>query len=195
MQKPRDRPLRDRHLLGGQHRLELSQRDIRLLRYQVPDQFLVRRQRISLIRPEFGRTDAFRGGASGSLRQSSCSLPVAPQFRGSSRHPALPQLRVHVDPLNAASPPHTGLPSSTILESDSCRRGNPSRLILFGKCSNSPISARGPDQKLVRHVVSSHRKSRQTLYSLRIARARGLPTRLGRPEHGCHKRNIQNRPW
>jgi len=63
MQKPGDRRLRDRHLLGGQHRLELSQRDIRLLRYQVPDQFLVRRQRISLIPPEFGRTDAARFAA------------------------------------------------------------------------------------------------------------------------------------
>jgi len=60
MQKPGDRRLRDRHLLGGQHRPEFSQRDVRLLRHQVPDEFLVRRQRISLIPTKFGRTDATR---------------------------------------------------------------------------------------------------------------------------------------
>jgi len=39
-------------------------------------------------------------------------------------------------PKCTASPSHTGLPSSTILESDSCPQGNPARVILFGKCSS-----------------------------------------------------------
>src|ERR1700694_3343176 len=53
----------------------------------------------------------------------------------------MPQLRVPADLLNTASPPHTGLPSSTILESDSCPQGNPARFILFGKCSKPSLAA------------------------------------------------------
>src|SRR5260370_26945 len=47
-----------------------------------------------------------------------------------------PQLPAHAAPLNTASPPHPGLPSSTILEYDSCPQANPARFILVGKCSN-----------------------------------------------------------
>src|SRR5271165_1983244 len=57
MQKSGDRRPTDRHFLRRQNGLDLSQRDVRLLRHQLPDQFLVRSQRISLISAEFGRTD------------------------------------------------------------------------------------------------------------------------------------------
>ena len=57
MQKSGDRRLTDRHFLLRQNGLDLSQRDIRLLRHQLPDQFLVPSQRISLVSAEFGRTD------------------------------------------------------------------------------------------------------------------------------------------
>src|ERR1700686_1899240 len=60
MQKSGDRRLTDRHLLRRQNGLELSQRNIRLFRHQLPDQLFVRRQRISLVPAEFGRTDAAR---------------------------------------------------------------------------------------------------------------------------------------
>jgi hypothetical protein len=57
MQKSGDRRLTDRHFLLRQNGLDLSQRDIRLLRHQFPDQLLVRRQSISLVPAEFCRTD------------------------------------------------------------------------------------------------------------------------------------------
>src|ERR1700693_4013872 len=60
MQESEDRRLTDRHHLLRQNGLELCQRDIRLLRHQLPDQFLVRGQSISLVPAEFGRTDAAR---------------------------------------------------------------------------------------------------------------------------------------
>src|ERR1039458_5023774 len=60
MQESEDRRQTDRHLLLRQNGLELCQRDIRLLRHQLPDQFLVRSQSISLVAAEFGRTDAAR---------------------------------------------------------------------------------------------------------------------------------------
>src|SRR5450755_3649557 len=60
MQKSGDRRLTDRHFLRRQNGLELSQRDIRLLRHQLPDQFLVRRQSVPLVPAEFGRTNAAR---------------------------------------------------------------------------------------------------------------------------------------
>src|ERR1022692_3425132 len=60
MQESEDRRLTDRHLLLRQKGLELCQRDIRLLRHQLPDKFLVRSQSIPLVPAEFGRTDAAR---------------------------------------------------------------------------------------------------------------------------------------
>src|SRR5450756_3103992 len=49
MQESGDRRLTDRHLLLRQKGLDLCQRDIRLLRHQLPDQFLVRGQSISCL--------------------------------------------------------------------------------------------------------------------------------------------------
>src|SRR5229473_5733443 len=60
MQKSGDRRLTNRHFLRRQYGLELSQRDIRLLCHQLPDQVLVRRQSIPLVSAEFGRNDTAR---------------------------------------------------------------------------------------------------------------------------------------
>src|SRR5450830_1268447 len=60
MQESGDRRLTDCHPLLRQNGLELCQRDIRLLHHQLPDQFLVRGQSISLVSAEFGRTNAAR---------------------------------------------------------------------------------------------------------------------------------------
>src|ERR1700694_4626931 len=60
MQESGDRRLTDRHLFLRQNALKSSQRDIRLLRHQLPYQSLVRCQSISLAPPELGRTDATR---------------------------------------------------------------------------------------------------------------------------------------
>src|SRR6267154_423772 len=60
MQKPRDRRLSDRDLFLRQSIFEFGQRDVRLLRYQLPHQILVRRQREIFIAAEFGRVDAAR---------------------------------------------------------------------------------------------------------------------------------------
>jgi hypothetical protein len=60
MQESGDRRLTDRHFLLRQSGLALCQRDIRLLSHQLPDEFLVRRQRISLVPAEFGWADTAR---------------------------------------------------------------------------------------------------------------------------------------
>src|SRR5260370_22910088 len=60
MQKPRDRRLSDRDLFLLKSVLECGQRDVRLLRYQLPHQILVRRQREIFVAAEFGRVDAAR---------------------------------------------------------------------------------------------------------------------------------------
>src|SRR5271156_4651372 len=60
MQKSGDRRPTDRHFLRRQNGLDLSQRDIRLLRHHLPDQLLVRRQSIALVTAKFGGTDTAR---------------------------------------------------------------------------------------------------------------------------------------
>src|SRR5579864_6637850 len=60
MQKPGDRRLSDRDLFRPQLVLEFGQRDVGLLRYQLPHQIFVRRQREILVTAEFGRLDATR---------------------------------------------------------------------------------------------------------------------------------------
>src|ERR1700681_2656795 len=60
MQKPGDRRLSDRDLPLRQSVLKFGQRDVRLPRYQLPHQILVRRQREILVAAELGRTDAAR---------------------------------------------------------------------------------------------------------------------------------------
>src|SRR5204863_1957480 len=60
MQKPRDRRLSNRDLFLRQSIFEFGQRDVRLLRYQLPHQILMRRQREIFVAAEFGRLDAAR---------------------------------------------------------------------------------------------------------------------------------------
>src|ERR1700681_2394308 len=60
MQKPGDRRLADRDLLLCQPGLELRQRDVRLLRHQLPDQIFMRRQREILVTAKLGRADDTR---------------------------------------------------------------------------------------------------------------------------------------
>src|SRR5260370_2565365 len=60
MQKPGDRRLSDRLLFPRQSIFEFGQRDVRLLRYQLPQQILVRRYREIFVAAEFGRVDAAR---------------------------------------------------------------------------------------------------------------------------------------
>src|SRR5271167_3260683 len=60
MQKPGDRRLANRDLFLPQSVLEFGQRNIRLLRYHLPHQIFVRRQREILVAAEFRRLDAAR---------------------------------------------------------------------------------------------------------------------------------------
>src|SRR5216684_5325137 len=60
MQKPGDRRLSDRDLLLLEAVFEFGQRDVRLLRYQLPHQILMRRQREIFVAAEFSRVDAAR---------------------------------------------------------------------------------------------------------------------------------------
>src|SRR6266851_5210369 len=59
-QKSEDRRLADRDLLLRQFDLEFRQRDIRLLRHQLPDPLLMRRQGIRFVPAEFRRADTAR---------------------------------------------------------------------------------------------------------------------------------------
>src|SRR5450631_703256 len=60
MQKAGDRRLPDLDLFLCEPVLEFGQRNVRLFRYQLPHQILVRRQREILVATEFGRLDAAR---------------------------------------------------------------------------------------------------------------------------------------
>src|SRR5450755_4477058 len=135
MQKPGDRRLSDRDLFLRQSVFEFGQSDVRLLRYQLPHQILVRRQREILVAAEFGRVDAAR-------------LPVKLEEAddGTDADPAL--LRSFGDGGAALDrPDHSPAqirriwlrhscwpPPSRQLESYSRRYGNP-RFSLFGKRS------------------------------------------------------------
>src|SRR6202790_4327831 len=146
MQKPGDRRLSDRDLFLRQSVFEFGQRDVRLLRYQLPHKILVRRQHEIFVAAEFGRVDAAR-------------LPVKPEEADdrADADPAL--LRSFRDGCPALNrPDHSPSqirriwlrhacrpPSSRQLESYSRRYGNP-RFRLFGKRSKAsyvklPIAA------------------------------------------------------
>src|SRR5450432_2625545 len=143
MQKPGDRRLSDRDLFLRQSVFEFGQSDVRLLRYQLPHQILVRRQREILVAAEFGRVDAAR-------------LPVKLEEAddGTDADPAL--LRSFGDGGAALDrPDHSPAqirriwlrhscwpPPSRQLESYSRRYGNP-RFSLFGKRSNAILRTIG----------------------------------------------------
>src|SRR5450755_779687 len=137
MQKPGDRRLSDRDLFLRQSVFEFGQSDVRLLRYQLPHQILVRRQRKILVAAEFGRVDAAR-------------LPVKLEEADDRTDADLALLRSFRDRGAALDrPDHSPAqirriwlrhscwpPPSRQLESYSRRYGNP-RFSLFGKRSNS----------------------------------------------------------
>src|SRR5450759_1903872 len=141
MQESEDRRLTDRHLLLRQKALDLCQRDIRLLRHQLPDQFLVRGQSISLVPAEFGRTNAV---SRCSLRKLTTELILTPSCSAVSGMvaPSCPhQQRAHADPPNTVSPSMLASTPAQTLNPIRSRRGIP-RFSLFGKCSNMKKIAR-----------------------------------------------------
>src|ERR1700681_4575927 len=138
MQKPGDRRLADCDLLLCQSGLELRQRDVRLLRHQLPDQIFMRRQREILVTAKLGRADdtrlsvkpeeaadradahfallrSFRNGGAPLDRHDHSSTQI---LRKRLRHPCWP-------------------PPSRNLESYPPPDGNP-RFSLFGKRSKQP---------------------------------------------------------
>src|SRR6266849_313085 len=141
MQKPGDRRLSDRDLFLLQSVLEFGQRDVRLLRYQLPHQILVRRQREIFVAAEFGRGDAARLPVK--LEEADDRTDADPALLRSFRDggPALDRpdhspTQIRRIWLRHACRP----PPSRQLESYSRCYGNP-RFSLFGKRSNPGTSA------------------------------------------------------
>src|SRR6266566_1309783 len=136
MQKPRDRRLSDRDLFLLQSVLEFGQRDVRLLRYQLPHQILVRRQREIFVAAEFGRVDAARLPVK--LEEADDRTDADPALlRGfRDRGPALDRLDHTPTQIRRIWLRHSCRPPpSRKLESYSRRYGNP-RFSLSGKRSN-----------------------------------------------------------
>src|SRR6266403_2043940 len=136
MQKPRDRRLSDRDLFLRQSIFEFGQRDVRLLRYQLPHQILVRRQREIFIAAEFGRVDAARLPVK--LEEADDRADADPALlRGfRDRGPALDRLDHTPTQIRRIWLRHSCRPPpSRKLESYSRRYGNP-RFSLSGKRSN-----------------------------------------------------------
>jgi uncharacterized protein DUF6375 len=139
MQKPRDGRLSHRDLFLPQSVAEFGQRDVRLLRYQLPHQILMRRQREILVAAEFGRIDAARlpvkleeadDGAdadSALLRSFRDGGPALDRLDHSSTQ--IPRIRLR----HSCWPP-----PSRQLESYSRHHGNP-RFSLLGKRSSKEI--------------------------------------------------------
>src|SRR5712672_1767526 len=135
MQKPRDRRLSDRDLFLRQSIFEFGQRDVRLLRYQLPHQILVRRQREIFIAAEFGRVDAARLPVK--LEEADDRADADPALlRGfRDRGPALDRLDHTPTQIRRIWLRHSCRPPpSRKLESYSRRYGNP-RFSLSGKRS------------------------------------------------------------
>src|SRR3979490_832475 len=136
MQKPRDRRLSDRDLFLRQSIFEFGQRGFRLLRYQLPHQILVRRQREIFIAAEFGRVDAARLPVK--LEEADDRADADPALlRGfRDRGPALDRLDHTPTQIRRIWLRHSCRPPpSRKLESYSRRYGNP-RFSLSGKRSN-----------------------------------------------------------
>ena len=106
MQKPRDRRLSDRDLFLRQSIFEFGQRDVRLLRYQLPHQILVRRQREIFIAAEFGRVDAARLPVKleEADDRTDADPRIAPQLQGWWSRPRSSRPLAYADPPNMASP-------------------------------------------------------------------------------------------
>src|SRR5438876_790728 len=139
MQKPRDRRLSDRDLFLRQSVFKFGQRDVRLLRYQLPHQILVRRQREIFVAAEFGRVDAARLPVK--LEEADDRADADPALlRGfRDRGPALDRLDHTPTQIRRIWLRHSCRPPpSRKLESYSRRYGNP-RFSLSGKRSNRQI--------------------------------------------------------
>src|SRR6266567_438570 len=137
MQKPGDRRLSDRDLFLRQSIFEFGQRDVRLLRYQLPHQILVRRQREIFVAAEFGRVDAARLPVK--LEEADDRADANPALlRGfRDRGPALDRLDHAPTQIRRIWLRHSCWPPpSRTLESYSPRYGNP-RFSLFGKRSST----------------------------------------------------------
>src|SRR5438445_3746192 len=136
MQKPGDRRLSDRDLFLRQSIFEFCQRDVRLLRYQLPHQILVRRQREIFVAAEFGRTDAARLPVKLEAANDRADADPALLCGFRDRGPALDRLNHTPTQIRRIWLRHACWPPpSRKLESYSPRYGNP-RFSLFGKRSN-----------------------------------------------------------
>src|SRR5882724_1547130 len=137
MQKPGDRRLSDRDLFLPEAVFEFGQRDVRLLRYQLPHQILIRRQREIFVAAEFSRLDAARLPVKLEEADDGADADAAllRSFRDSG--PALdrpdhsPTQILRIRLRHSCWPP-----PSRQLESCSRRYGNP-RFSLSGKRSNA----------------------------------------------------------
>src|SRR5258708_408140 len=146
MQKPGDRRLSDRDLLLLEAVVEFGQRDVRLLRYQLPHQILVHRQREIFVAAEFSRVDAARFPVK--LEEAHDGADADSALLRSFRNggPALnrpdhsPTQILRIRLRHACWPP-----PSRHLESCSRRYGNP-RVSLLGKRS-SALDSRKSDLK------------------------------------------------
>src|SRR6266576_5721831 len=142
MQKPRDRRLSDRDLFLRQSIFEFGQRDVRLLRYQLRHQILVRRQREIFIAAEFGRVDAARLPVK--LEEADDRADADPALLGGfrDRGPALDRLDHTPTQIRRIWLRHSCRPPpGRKLESYSRRHGNP-RFSLSGKRSNDTFGMR-----------------------------------------------------
>src|SRR4030081_937588 len=140
MQKPGDRRLSDRDLFLLQSIFEFGQCDVRLLRYQLPHQILVRRQREIFVAAEFGRVDAARLPVK--LEEADDRADADPALlRGfRDRGPALDRLDHTPTQIRRIWLRHSCRPPpSRRLESYSRRYGNP-RFSLSGKRSNPSLT-------------------------------------------------------
>src|SRR5450755_1136146 len=142
MQKPGDRRLSDRDLFLPESIFEFGQRDVRLLRYQLPHQILVRRQREIFVAAEFGRLDAARLPVE--LKEADDRADADAALLRSFRDggPALDRPNHSPTQILRIRLRHSCWPPpSRELESYSRRYGNP-RVSLLGKRSSRRVSAK-----------------------------------------------------
>src|SRR5260370_2451824 len=135
MQKPGDRRLSDRDLFLPESVFEFGQRDVRLLRYQLPHQIMMGRQREIFVGAECGRRDAarLRVKLEEANDRADADAPLLRSFRDGGpaldrpNHSPTQILRIRLR--HACWPP-----PSRHLESCSRPHGNP-RVSLLGKRS------------------------------------------------------------
>src|SRR5260370_29129626 len=166
MQNPGDRRLSDRDLLLLEAVFEFGQRDVRLVRYQLPQQILMRRQREIFVAAEFSRVDAARFPVKLEEADDGANADFALLRSFRNGGPALdrpdnsPTQILRIRLRHSCWPP-----PSRQLESYSRRYGNP-RFSLLGKRSSDVtpwISHRRPDVRLGGRQGQRPRDVRETL--------------------------------